>query len=228
MVIRVNPAPRAPTPAVSGCRRVNVSQTPDASVVPNIPEIPDSAELPFSLEPKPDVSATACYMWEAVAFPDDRQQHLAPEMVVSLVRLVHSDVIRLVGAGAAHPDPRVQFDYRKDGAAGKWGSLRFQEHGADIETVLHEIGHSLTWNGNELIDLAMRSHVGAKLRHVQHHLSYVLTDEGHGPRWRSVLLALMQRYAGTDIRFALELLTDGGLTVDRVALEYWQRLFGVL
>ena len=165
-------------------------------------------------------------MWEAIAFPDTA--HLAPDVVRALVYCVHSDVIRLVGVGAAHPNPRVLFNHREDGAAGKWGSMRFPKDGADLETVLHEIGHALTWNGIELIDLSMRSHVGAKLRAVQHHLSYVLTDEGHGPRWRSCLLALMQRYAGANIRLPIEMMSHWGLTVDRVVLEYWQRLFGLV
>jgi len=227
MVIKVNPAPRVPRPEPVSQYRPDPDDDHDEITI----NIPDPAELPFSLEPKPDVSAQACYMWEAIAFPNDRQQHLPPDMVTALVSLVHSDVIRLVGAGAAHPNPRVQFNHREDGAAvaaGKWGSLRFQAHGADIETVLHECGHALTWNGIQLIDLTMRSHIGAKLRHVQHHLSYVLTDEGHGPRWRSCLLALMQRYAGANIRLPIEMMSHWGLTVDRVALEYWQRLFGVL
>jgi hypothetical protein len=177
------------------------------------------------VEPKPDVSAQDCYMWEAIAFPDS--PHLKPEHVIQLVQLVHSDVVRLVGAGAAHPSPEVYFDCPHDGAAGRWGAMRFQPNGADIETVLHEVGHSLTWNGNELMALAVKSHTGQKLAFVQHHLSYVLTDEGHGPRWRSVLLALMERYAGADIRRPLALLTGDeiNLTVDKVTLAYWQRLF---
>jgi len=189
---------------------------------------------------KRDTHATRCYAWEAIAFPTS--PHLAPDMTRMLVAQVHADIIRLIGDGAAHPAPDVRFDIRRDGmAAGRWGMMRLNASGAELETVLHEVGHSLTWNGRYLYELAAQKNTGARLKGVKAHLDFVLCDQGHGAKFVSCLLALMQRYGGTDIRRALRLAQQGftyamhkngtrtvhadvRLPVDVPTLEYWQRV----
>jgi len=190
---------------------------------------------------KRDSNATRCYAWEAIAFPVSPQ--LAPDMTRILVAQVHADIIRLIGDGAAHPNPDVRFDIRRDGlAAGRWGMMRFGANGAELETVLHEIGHSLTWNGRYLYELASQKNTGARLKGVRAHLDFVLCNEGHGPKFVACLLALMQRYGGTDISRAVRLAREGfsygmrsrdgtrkvhsgvKLPLDMPTLEYWQRV----
>ena len=181
------------------------------------------AELMAKAKPHRDTHKTAVYRWEDAAY--GFTPLLDPAMAQALIALVHSDVIRLVGDGAAHPAPTVLFDRRNDGASARWGVLHFNPRGARLETVLHEIGHSLTWNGQELFDLAARKLAGAKLAYVQHHLSFVLCDRGHGPRYVACLIALMERYAGRSHVMPLRCAKAREVPVDDVALDYWRRIF---
>src|SRR5262249_22804771 len=131
---------------------------------------------------KRDSNVSHCYAWEALAFPNSPK--LEPIWCGILIQQVHDDVIRLVGQGAAHPRPQVLFDIQTDGsAAGKWGVMRFNKDGAIMETVLHEIAHSLTWSGTQLYNLARQKNSGSRLLGIQHHLDFVLCNMGHGPRF---------------------------------------------
>ena len=150
-----------------------------------------------------------CYVWEYWAFPNS--PHCDRQTIETLCKLVHADIIRLIGPESVHCDPAVQFTTRIDEgcAAGKWGSLAFHPDGATLETVLHEIGHSLTWSPIRLHALDRAKTSGRALVGVQRHLDTVLCNEGHGPRFKACLLALMERYAGTCPAEPLRLARDG-------------------
>jgi len=191
---------------------------------------------------KSDRGRLRCYAWEQRALPDG--PHCDQATVRALVALVHSDVTRLVGPGAAHDTPIVNFLIRREGAASaRWGALNFHPKGATTETVLHEISHSLTWCRRYLATINNLRQQGSDPHGVLRHLDQVLCEEGHGPRFKACLLGLMERYCGTDIGHALNVAQDGfryagtaraplkagpatvRVKIDMAALAYWRYLW---
>jgi len=149
---------------------------------------------------KRDTQMRKAYCWESLAYERENRIHLSNEDTTRLIYLVH-DEVRIAG-GYAEPRPTVDFNLRRNACA-KWGELHFAPTPA-LATVLHECAHSLTWRPSKL---AMAEHIRAtapsELTDEQLHMLDRFDRQGHGPNWVSCFVALMEKYAGSRVDYAL-------------------------
>lgn len=166
-----------------------------------------------------DVQKSKCYAWERLAYrPDGKTPpSLHSREVIALVERVHADVI--ARGGYAHHAPVVKFTKRTGYACARWGHLNFTRGQASLDTVLHEIAHSLTWCPAELRAAHAQTLTGRALSAAEQHILRTACNQGHGPRYLACFIALMERYAGFDIGAPL-ILTAG---FDMAGWGPWQR-----